>query len=128
MPTQVETAKSGSGAPRTDVWPDRADGKRVKHQCPHRRATPLRVVPTQPIMGYCVNISVLKSVKIHRTGTEIRGARIPPGQRRSGLQTGLLESARDVCCVMCCRDDFIRGEREEAQHVARSQSASTIES
>ena len=32
-------------------------------------------MPTQPVAGDCINIPVLKSVKIHRAGPKIRGTR-----------------------------------------------------
>src|SRR5438132_632870 len=67
-------------------------------------------MPTQPIVGYGVDIPVLKSVKIHRTGPKIRGAR---HYLASGVQDRelSLRKAHDVGRVMRCRDDFARGER-----------------
>src|SRR5262249_45468749 len=72
----------------------------------------MRVMPTQPIVGHCINIAMLKSVKIHRTGPKIRGTR---HHLASGVEDRELplRKARDVSCVMRCRDDFVLGERRK---------------
>jgi hypothetical protein len=67
-------------------------------------------MPTQPIVGYGINIPVLKSVKIHRTGAKIRGTR---HHLASTVEDGALplRKAHDVGRVMRCRNYFVLGER-----------------
>src|SRR5215472_8809708 len=69
-------------------------------------------MPTQPIMGYGINVAMLKNVKIHRTGPKIRGTRhyLASGVEDCELP---LRKARDVGRVMRCRDDFVLGERRK---------------